>query len=495
MASNGGPRYLTMNDVNEEQRFAMAKYVDDDECFPIMNQVDDKPRSPMMNDEDEKQHFAMAKNVDDDECFPIMNQVEDKPRSPMMNDEDEKQRFAMATYVDDESCFPIMNMADYRPRLPVLYDEDETPRFPMHNVDEMYEKLAKVGQGTYGEVFKAKNKSTGKVVALKRLLAENGKQGFPLTNLREIIVLKSAKHENVVNLMEICRTKPLKGSLKVNVSLIMEFCEYDLEKLLLKREISLMGGEIKNLMQQLLAGVSYLHGKGIMHRDMKPSNILLNKQGVLKLADFGLSRCKNKDTDGSSPRYTNLVVTLWYRPPELLLGERNYGPAVDMWGVGCVMAQMYTRAAILPGNTEVQQLRLITDLCGSITPTVWPGVTQLPVYNAMRTEKNKARRIRINLRGLIRERDALDLIDKLLRLNPVARYDANTSLDHVYFRSHPQICDLNRLLSEVSKHLGKAQQHQPQAHRHQLQANWQQPQATQQRPTLGPAGQYIEPIY
>lgn len=154
-----------------------------------------------------------------------------------------------------------------------------------------------------------------------------------------------------------------------HIYLVFEFCEHDLSGLLGNPTIKLTLGHIKSLMQQLLNAIFFLHGNNILHRDIKAANILVTKTGVLKLADFGLARAFSAKKD--KQRYTSRVVTLWYRPPELLLGERDYGPPIDVWGVGCIMAEMWTRAAILQGRTEQHQLTIICQLCGSITEEVW----------------------------------------------------------------------------------------------------------------------------
>jgi len=129
---------------------------------------------------------------------------------------------------------------------------------------------------------------------------------------------------------------------------------------------------------------------------LKAANILVTKTGVLKLADFGLARAYSIPAKGQVNRYTNRVVTLWYRPPELLLGERNYGPAIDLWGAGCIMAEMWTRSPVMQGGTEQRQLLLITQLCGSISPAVWPGVEDLPLYKSIELPQDQERRVCYN---------------------------------------------------------------------------------------------------
>ncbi|KAM9218057.1 cyclin-dependent kinase 9 isoform 2-T2 [Leptosomus discolor] len=189
-----------------------------------------------------------------------------------------------------------------------------------------YEKLAKIGQGTFGEVFKAKHRQTGKKVALKKVLMENEKEGFPITALREIKILQLLKHENVVNLIEICRTKASPyNRCKGSIYLVFDFCEHDLAGLLSNAHVKFTLSEIKKVMQMLLNGLYYIHRNKILHRDMKAANVLITRDGVLKLADFGLARAFSLAKNSQPNRYTNRVVTLWYRPPELLLGLAKRG--------------------------------------------------------------------------------------------------------------------------------------------------------------------------
>lgn len=148
---------------------------------------------------------------------------------------------------------------------------------------------------------------------------------FPITALREIRILQLLKHENVVNLLEICRTKANKNnSYRSTFYLVFDFCEHDLAGLLSNMNVKFSLGEVKKVLQQLLNGLYYIHSNKILHRDMKAANVLITKNGVLKLADFGLARAFSVSKSGVPNRYTNRVVTLWYRPPELLLGDRNY---------------------------------------------------------------------------------------------------------------------------------------------------------------------------
>ncbi|XP_029059129.1 cyclin-dependent kinase 9 isoform X1 [Monodon monoceros] len=326
-----------------------------------------------------------------------------------------------------------------------------------------YEKLAKIGQGTFGEVFKAKHRKTGQKVALKKVLMENEKEGFPITALREIKILQLLKHENVVNLIEICRTKDVPSvtafcgpfiraaspynRCKGSIYLVFDFCEHDLAGLLSNVLVKFTLSEIKRVMQMLLNGLYYIHRNKILHRDMKAANVLITRDGVLKLADFGLARAFSLAKNSQPNRYTNRVVTLWYRPPELLLGERDYGPPIDLWGAGCIMAEMWTRSPIMQGNTEQHQLALISQLCGSITPEVWPNVDKYELFEKLDLVKGQKRKVKDRLKAYVRDPYALDLIDKLLVLDPAQRIDSDDALNHDFFWSDPMPSDLKGMLS------------------------------------------------
>lgn len=326
-------------------------------------------------------------------------------------------------------------------------DKDYT--YPFCNDVSKYEIIFKIGQGTFGEVFKAREDCPGgKVVALKKILMDNEQEGFPITALREIKILQLLKHENIVSLHEICRSKAqAMRKFKPSIFLVFEFCEHDLAGLLKNSEITFQPSEKKKIAHQLFNGLHYIHKNKILHRDMKTANILITRNGVLKLADFGLARAFSfRDR----VKYTNRVVTLWYRPPELLLGEREYGPEVDMWGAGCIVAELWTGTPLMQGNTEQEQLNLICNLCGSITPEVWPGVTKLDLYRNMQLPDNKVRKIKERLRHFARDSHALDLLDKLFILDPSKRANSEDALDHDFFWTDPMPAEnLTETLSKL----------------------------------------------
>ncbi|GAV09595.1 hypothetical protein RvY_19101 [Ramazzottius varieornatus] len=307
-----------------------------------------------------------------------------------------------------------------------------------------YERCGKIGQGTFGEVFKAKCKKTNRTVALKKILMENEKEGFPITALREIKILYAFDNENVVKLLDICSSKASNfNRYKSTFYLVFEFCEHDLAGLLSNKAVKFKEGETKKLMQQLLNGLFYIHTGKVLHRDMKTSNILINRDGILKIADFGLARAfSHLGTKEKPNRFTNRVVTLWYRPPELLLGERNYTPAIDIWGAGCIMCELWTRSPILQGQNEQHQLQLIGTFCGSITPEVYPDIVNLEPAKHLSLPQNIKRDVKKSLEKHIKDPLALDLLDKIFVVDPSKRLDADGALNHDYFWEDPMPQDL-----------------------------------------------------
>ena len=293
----------------------------------------------------------------------------------------------------------------------------------------LFEKLQRCGAGTYGTVYKARDKETGEIVALKKLRMSNdiSKEGFPITSIREIKILKSINHVNIVRLKDV-----VVGSKPDSIFLAFEYCDHDLASLMdhMKRPFS--ESELKCLLLQLLRSVAHLHARFVLHRDLKLSNLLMTKGGVLKLADFGLARLFGYPLQ----TYTPKVVTLWYRAPEILLGVEKYHAAADCWAVGCIFGELLRHRPLLPGATELEQIEKIYALLGAPNDKIWPEYSKLPMVASLPF----ASKYKYN--GLSSEFPSLSaagmhLLKGLLCYDPAKRLTAQQALDHPYFFEKP----------------------------------------------------------
>ncbi|GMJ13274.1 CYCLIN-DEPENDENT KINASE G2 [Hibiscus trionum] len=300
------------------------------------------------------------------------------------------------------------------------------------SVDE-FERLNKIDEGTYGVVYRAKDKKTGEIVALKKVKMEKEREGFPLTALREINILLSFHHPSIVDVKEV-----VVGSNLDSIFMAMEYMEHDLKALMETMKQPFSQSEVKCLMLQLLDGVKYLHDNWVLHRDLKTSNLLLNNQGDLKICDFGLARQYGIPLKP----YTHLVVTLWYRAPELLLGARQYSTAIDIWSLGCIMAELLSKEPLFNGKTEFDQLDKIFRTLGTPNDTIWPGFSKLPgvKVNFVKHQYNLLRKKfpATSFTGTPVLSDAgFDLLNKLLTYDPEKRITAEAALNHEWFREVP----------------------------------------------------------
>ncbi|KAL0757296.1 hypothetical protein Bca101_094964 [Brassica carinata] len=300
---------------------------------------------------------------------------------------------------------------------------------------DAFEKLEKIGQGTYSSVFRARETETGKIVALKKVRFDNFEPESVRFMAREILILRRLDHPNIIKLQGLVTSK-----LSCNIHLVFEYMEHDLTGLLSSPDINFTTPQIKCYMKQLLSGLDHCHARGVMHRDIKGSNLLVNNGGVLKVADFGLANFCN--ASGNKQPLTSRVVTLWYRPPELLLGATEYGASVDLWSVGCVFAELLLKKPVLQGRTEVEQLHKIFKLCGSPPEDYWRK-TKLPHAMLFKPQQHYDGCLRETFKDLS---DAdVSLIETLLSIEPNKRGIASTALVSQYFTTKPYACDPSTL--------------------------------------------------
>nr|KAF6290381.1 cyclin dependent kinase 18 [Myotis myotis] len=286
---------------------------------------------------------------------------------------------------------------------------------------ETYVKLDKLGEGTYATVFKGRSKLTENLVALKEIRLEH-EEGAPCTAIREVSLLKNLKHANIVTLHDLIHTER-------SLTLVFEYLDSDLKQYLDHCGNLMSMHNVKIFMFQLLRGLAYCHRRKILHRDLKPQNLLINERGELKLADFGLARAKSVPTK----TYSNEVVTLWYRPPDVLLGSTEYSTPIDMWGVGCIHYEMATGRPLFPGSTVKEELHLIFRLLGTPTEETWPGVTGQSEFRAYNFPRYLPQPLISHVPRL--DSEGINLLTSLLLYESKSRISAEAALNHPYFRS------------------------------------------------------------
>uniref|UniRef100_A0A5S6Q9E7 Cyclin-dependent kinase 7 n=1 Tax=Trichuris muris TaxID=70415 RepID=A0A5S6Q9E7_TRIMR len=299
-----------------------------------------------------------------------------------------------------------------------------------------YEKLSHLGEGQFANVYKARDLKTDNVVALKKIkMGSRSEQtdGLNRTAVREIKLLQEIQHVNIIKLLDVVVGRS-------SVAIIFEFMSTDLEYVIRDNQILLQTQHIKNMCLQIMTGLQFLHTHWILHRDMKPSNLLISNEGVLKIADFGLAR-----TFGVSDQpMTPLVVTRWYRSPELLFGSRYYSAGIDIWALGCIIAELLLRAPLFPGDSDLDQLRRIVEILGTPCEENWPGVESLPDYLAYKPCQ------KVPWQQILPSADdeVIAMLEWCLQYNPANRTDISILMQSPYFAKKPYVCS-NEALAEL----------------------------------------------
>ncbi|XP_041861028.1 cyclin-dependent kinase 16-like isoform X3 [Melanotaenia boesemani] len=309
---------------------------------------------------------------------------------------------------------------------PVLFEQPISRRLRRVSLSEIgfgkletYIKLDKLGEGTYATVYKGRSKLTENLVALKEIRLEH-EEGAPCTAIREVSLLKDLKHANIVTLHDIIHTQK-------SLTLVFEYLDKDLKQYLDDCGNIIHVHNVKLFLFQLLRGLSYCHHRKVLHRDLKPQNLLINERGELKLADFGLARAKSIPTK----TYSNEVVTLWYRPPDILLGSTDYSTHIDMWGVGCIFYEMVTGRPLFPGSTVEEELHFIFKLLGTPTEKSWPGISSNEEFVAFNYPQYRAERLSNHTPRLSSE--GVELLSNFLQFEGKKRISADESTKHSYF--------------------------------------------------------------
>jgi len=304
------------------------------------------------------------------------------------------------------------------------FNDDDSFAEAKKNFKNQYDLGKVLGEGTYGKVLEARCRHTGEWRAMKQMkLATHSEEGVPSTAIREVAILKELSHDNIVRLLDVfCKPGEL--------ILVFELLQSDLKKYMKSLGGKLPHSQVRDFNRQLLTGIEYCHANRIIHRDLKPQNLLIEPAGLqLKIADFGLARAFSLPV----PQYTHEVVTVWYRPLEILLGSKLYSIPVDLWGVGCIFAEMATGSALFAGDSEIDTAFKIFQKLGTPTEAIWPGVGDLPDFKPTFPQwKHKGWQ---NIRNTTAQIGAhgIDLLDQLMRYNPKTRVSARQALQHPYF--------------------------------------------------------------
>lgn len=346
---------------------------------------------------------------------------------------------------------------------------------------QKYDLGPELGRGTFGVVARATQRQTGKQVALKKFEALDTREGLAITAFREITILRKLHHVNVVQVLEVLHTDAFYT--------VCPYLSCDLNGLLRNPRVHLGREQVKCIMNQLLQGLAYVHAQGYLHRDIKTANVLLDHFGTVKLGDFGLARVYHgpKADSGSSYGgfggntidYTGIVVTRWYRAPEILLGDRKYSTSVDLWGVGCILAEMILKRPLFEGKSDLHQAELVFQLVGTPDQQSYPDC-HLINSNGVNLKTIYKRSLESRFRDDMLGEGWVELLDGLLKLDPTKRLNAQGALKSKWFELDPPMADKSSLMGIEESH---EMDFQPGSQQQSLQQS-QQLQSQQQPPRL-----------
>jgi len=369
--------------------------------------------------------LELAKQMKKDQAKTIIPEEKKKPEEPkestqQINTEEEEKSVAAS-----KTSHELASILGKRKLCPLVEG--------CNSIDN-YERLNYIHEGVYGQVFRARDRITGEIFAIKKAKLTKEKEGFPITSIREINLLLGMKHPNIVNVKEV-----VTGSSLDHIFVVMEYVEHELKDLMEHTRYAFSTAEIKCLMKQLLQAIEYFQNHNIMHRDLKTSNLLYSNKGMLKVCDFGLAR----KFLGTKRSYTPVVVTLWYRAPEVLLGCDTYTPAIDIWSVGCIFAELILKEPLLRAQTEIEMIDVIFKTLGNPTSTTWPGWKELKYAKNLQPKNYAGSKLRdIFLKNpSIGEscltENGLDLLSRMLYYDPAKRITATEALKHPWFKEKP----------------------------------------------------------
>ncbi len=372
--------------------------------------------------------LELAKQMKKDQVKTV---VEQKPT--IIPEEKKKQQESSQEPNFEEEEKSVVGSKTSHELASILGKRKQCPLVEGCNSIDNYERLNYIHEGVYGQVFRARDRITGEIFAIKKAKLTKEKEGFPITSIREINLLLGMKHPNIVNVKEV-----VTGSSLDHIFVVMEYVEHELKDMMEHTKYNFSTAEIKCLLKQLLQAIEYFQNHNIMHRDLKTSNLLYSNNGMLKVCDFGLAR----KFLGTKRSYTPVVVTLWYRAPEVLLGCDTYTPAIDIWSVGCIFAEIVLKEPLLRAQTEIEMIDVIFKTLGNPTSTTWPGWKELKYAKNLQPKNYTGSKLREIFKTSCLNENGLDLLSRMLYYDPVKRITATEALKHPWFKEGPPPQDI-----------------------------------------------------